>query len=100
MKISEITEKEVSEYLRLDPDEIQESVLHAAMAVAKQYIMDYTGLTEEEMETKDSLYIAFMVICQDVYDNRSMYIDQAGKSKDNVNKVVDAVLSMYCVNLL
>ena len=39
MKISEITEKEVSEYLRLDPDEIQKNVLQAAMAVAKQYIM-------------------------------------------------------------
>ena len=31
-----------------------------------------------------------MVLCQDMYDNRSMYVD-----KNNMNKVVEAVLGMH-----
>lgn len=40
-------------------------------------------------------YIAYMVLCQDMHDNRSMYVD-----KSNVNKVVESILGMHCVNLL
>ncbi|MDF2537414.1 MAG: hypothetical protein K0S76_435 [Herbinix sp.] len=39
--------------------------------------------------------IAIYVLCQDMHDNRSLYVD-----KTNLNKVVDAILGMHRVNLL
>jgi len=36
-----------------------------------------------------------MILCQDMYDNRSMYVD-----KNNLNKVVETILGMHSVNLL
>ena len=39
--------------------------------------------------------IVVYILCQDMYDNRSMYVD-----KNNLNKVVDSILGMHCTNLL
>ena len=39
--------------------------------------------------------IVVYILCQDMYDNRSLYVD-----KNNLNKVVDTILGMHCVNLL
>ena len=35
------------------------------------------------------------ILCQDMWDNRTLYVD-----KSNLNKVVDTILGMYSVNLL
>lgn len=88
MKMSEITVADVAEYLRLD--EYTESFIQTLLDTAKSFVLDYTSLTAEEADTKDNLWIAIMVLCQDMNDNRSMYVD-----KNNVNKVVDAVLGMH-----
>jgi hypothetical protein len=39
--------------------------------------------------------LAVYVLCQDMYDTRAYYVD-----KSNVNRVVDAILGMHCLNLL
>ena len=87
MKISQITLDNVMEFLRLDPEDCQEG-LH------------YTGMTEKEADEKEDFYIAYMVLCQDMYDNRSMYADKGSVQGGNVNKVVESVLGMHCRNLL
>lgn len=43
----------------------------------------------------EDFVIAVYVLCQDMYDNRAMYVDS-----NNVNRVVDTILGMHCVNLL
>ena len=88
MKMSDITVANVAEYLRLD--EYTESFIQTLLDTAKSFVLDYTGLTAEEADTKENLWIAIMVLCQDMNDNRSMYVD-----KNNVNKVVEAVLGMH-----
>lgn len=88
MKMSDITVANVAEYLRLD--EYTESFIQTLLDTAKSFVLDYTGLTAEEADTKENLWIAIMVLCQDMNDNRSMYVD-----KSNVNKVVEAVLGMH-----
>lgn len=100
MKISEATPEYAAAYLRLAPDEYDVNMLQAIMDAAKQYIINVTGLPEssEDGDSIDSypdLTIAFLVLCQDMYDNRSMYVDQ-----QNVNKVVDSILGMHSRNLL
>ena len=94
MKVSEINVNEVVRYLRVD-DEESSQILHPILAAAKEYVKDYTGLTEEELDTHETFYTAVMVLCQDMYDNRCMYVE-----KSNVNKVVSTILDMYCVNLV
>lgn len=93
MRISKITTAQVAEYLRLDEDD--PALLQPIMKAAKAYIVDYTGLPEDDLDDHDDFYIAFMVLCQDMYDNRALYTDKAG-----VNKVVDNILFRHRTNFL
>ena len=47
------------------------------------------------LDSFEDFYIAIMVLCQDMYDNRSYYVD-----KTNLNKVVSSVLDMHRRNLI
>ena len=88
MKMSEITVADVAEYLRLD--EYNEKLIQTILDTAKSFVLDYTSLLADEADTKDNIWIAIMVLCQDMYDNRRMYVD-----KNNMNKVVESVLGMH-----
>ena len=92
MKVSEITTQNVADFLRLDETD---QILVPMMTAAKQFIMDYTGLSEEELDDHEDFYIAFMVLVQDMYDNRSMYVE-----KVNVNHVVDSILFRHRINFV
>ena len=102
-KVSEITVKDIANYIRLvevSNDELKD--LETYLNIAKNYISNYTGIPEssttEGAETLDSyadFIIVVYILCQDMYDNRSMYID--GK---NINKVVQTILDMHTRNNL
>ena len=95
MRLSEIKMDDVVEFLRLEEGEYSESTMQAIMAATKSYILDYTGLSEEAADEKVDLWLAYMVLCQDMNDNRSMYVE-----KGDVNKVVQSILDMHSINLL
>lgn len=95
MRISEITVSDIAEYLRLSSGEYSSTQLEALKDVAINFIKSYTGLEESEMYNHEDLYIVVMILCQDMYDNRSLYVD-----KSNLNKVVETILGMHSVNLL
>lgn len=98
MKVSEITNKEVANYLRLEYEELTEgekTELDNLLLVSEKFIKSHTGLTKEQIDTHEDFYIVVMILCQDMYDNRSLYVD-----KSNLNKVVDTILGMHSVNLL
>ena len=88
-KVSEITTKDIADFIRLDEvsstDEIQ---LTTFLTVAKDYVTNYTGLTD--LDEYADLVIVIYILCQDMYDNRAMYID-----KNNPNKVVQTILDMH-----
>ena len=93
MKVSKVTPADLAEFLRLD--EYQEDEMQRILDSAKGYIRDYTGLTDEEIDTHADFLTALLVLCQDMYDNRAMYVE-----KSNVNRVVESILNMHRVNLL
>ena len=93
MKVSEVTPADLAEFLRLD--EYQEDEMQRILDSAKGYIRDYTGLTDEEIDTHADFLTALLVLCQDMYDNRAMYVE-----KSNVNRVVESILNMHRGNLL
>ena len=93
MMLSAIKPSDVAAYLRLD--DATDPILTPIMTAAKQFIIDYTGLTEDELDDHEDFYTAYMVLCQDMYDNRALYTDKAG-----LNKVVDAILFRHRLNFL
>ena len=93
-KVSEITIKDVADFIRLEEVSADdEKQLSTFLTVAKDYIKNYTGL--DDLDEYADLVIVVYILCQDMYDNRVMYID-----KGNVNKVVQTVLDMHTRNNL
>ena len=95
-KVSEITIKDVADYIRVDEDSNIETYLN----IAKNYISSYTGIpvTSEDGESLDDFpdfIIVVYILCQDMHDNRALYVD-----KINVNKTVQTVLDMHTRNNL
>ena len=94
MKVSEVTNVQIAEYLRLDPDEIPAEIGPIRKA-AVEYMKSYTGMDDEELDEHEEFYIALLVLCQDMYDNRAMAV-----ANGNVNKTVSTILDMHRKNLL
>ena len=93
-KVSDITAADVAEYLRVG-DASELVTIGNLLTVAKDFISGYTGLSAAEIDTHKEFIIAVFVLCEDMYDNRTLYVDN-----ENLNKVVDTILGMYAVNLL
>lgn len=98
MTVSKITINDIANYLRISRNEMDTSLgleLKTYLNVAKKYIKDETGLTEEEIDKHEDFIIAVYVLCQDMFDNRTLYVD-----KSNTNKVIDTILGRHRRNLL
>lgn len=95
-KVSEITYQDVADYLRLSEiSETEISTLNTIINISKKFISSYTGLAEEDLDNFADFVIVVLILCQDMWDNRSLYVDE-----DNINKVVETILGMHSVNLL
>ena len=93
-KVSEITTKDIADFIRLDEvGNAEEAQLTTFLTVAKDYIKNYTAL--EDLDEYADLVIVVYILCQDMYDNRSMYLD-----KNNPNRVVQTILDMHTRNNL
>lgn len=98
MKISEVNEKVLSDYLRLDdPSEIEKTELKEMKKQAVAYITSFTGLDESDLEKHEDITTALLLLVADMFDNRNLYIE--GKAQ-NMNKAVECILSMHSTNLL
>lgn len=93
MKVSDITEKDVLEYIRQDEGNVRE--IEPLISAARSFIRSYTGLTDIEIDKHEDFYIVVLILCQDMHDNRVLYPE-----KNNLNKVVETILGMHRKNLL
>ena len=95
-KVSDITAESVAEYLRLD--EVTDSEINTLamlISIATSYIKSYTGLDDAGVDKYPEFVIVVLILCQDMWDNRTMYVD----SKE-LNNTVQSILAMHSVNLL
>ena len=96
-KVSEITAEHIANYIRLDDYEVSE--LETYLNIAQSYISNYTGIPvtddDESLDSFEDFIIVVYVLCQDMYDNRTMYVDSG-----NINKVVQTILDMHTRNNL
>ena len=90
-KVSEITAKEIADYIRLD--DYEESEIETYLNIAKSYISNYTGIAD--LDEYADFIIVIYILCQDMYDNRTMYVENG-----NLNKVVQTILDMHTMNNL
>ena len=90
-KVSEITYSDVADYIRLvEVTQDYQNTLNNLIGIAKTFIASYTGHTIEELDDYQDFIIVVFILCQDMWDNRTMYID-----KGNPNKVVQTILDMH-----
>lgn len=94
MKISEVTITDLKEYANIDHD-YDDKIFSNILLAAKSYIKSYTGLNEEQIDNKEDLTIALMVLCNEMYENRIYTVEN-----DKVNKIVNSILDMHSINLL
>lgn len=95
-KVSDISYQDVADYLRLyEIDNNDINTLNTLINVAKTFISNYTGRTIEELDNYQDFVIVLFVLCQDMWDNRTMYVDSK-----NINNVVQSILGLHSVNLL
>ena len=95
-KVSDITVTDVTDYLRIsEVTDEDTSLLTTALNVAKQFVMSYTGLDAEGMDAHEDLVIVIYVLCQNMYDDRTYYVD-----KGNINNVVESILNLHCTNFM
>lgn len=104
LKVSDITYKDIANYLHIgSPTNVEEyelpkeeiKLLNNLINISKQFIIGYTGHTKEELDNYADFVLVVFILCEDMYDNRTLYVD-----KTNLNKVVEVSLGMHSVNLL
>ncbi len=95
-KISEITYQDLADYLRLvEVDEGEQNTLNNMLNIAKNFVVNYTGRALEDLDNYNDLVSVIFVLVQDMYDNRSLYVD-----KSNLNNFVETTLGLHQINLL
>lgn len=95
-KVSEITVDEIKTYLRISEiSDKDEKYLETIKKIIIDYIKNNTGLTDDDIDKYSDLVAVFYVLCQDLYDTRSYYVDN-----NNVNVMVQSILDMHSRNLL
>ena len=92
MKVSTITCEDIANYIRLqEANEADKKLLTALITIAKKFIIENTGV--KDLDEYDDFIIVVFILCQDMYDNRTLYVD-----KSNLNKVVETILGMHSQN--
>lgn len=96
-KVSDITAQDIADYLRIaELTQDDENFITATISVATDYILKYTGIKDAAtLDNYKDMVIVVFVLCQDMYDNRAMYVDNS-----NVNRVVENILGLHQRNLL
>lgn len=95
-KVSEVTSADLAEYLRVgEVTPSEDGFLKTIIAAATSYMCKYTGLDAAQLDGSQDFVAVLLVLCQDMYDNRALYVDSA-----NVNRMVQSTLDMHSVNLL
>ena len=96
-KVSEITIEDVARYIRDDECEVRD--IDTYLNIAKNYISSYTGIPitsdGESLDDFPDLVIVVYILCEDMHDNRTLYVD-----KSNINKTVQTILDMHTRNNL
>ncbi len=91
--MTELTTKDLKEYLREDEDT---PVLDYVLDAAKQMVVTYTGRPAEELDSFPDVSAAVLAIACDLYDNRTAVM----QSQYQISPIVAQILGSYSINLI
>lgn len=95
-KVSKVTSADLAEFLRVgEVTPSEEGFLKTIIGAATAYMCKYTGLTAAQLDESKDFVFALLVLAEDMYDNRALYVDSA-----HVNQAVQSILDMHSINLL
>lgn len=94
MKISEITPEIVKDYCGISDEDSDDIIGQLLIPAAKAFIKGETSLTDEEIDQHEDLAIAFCVLVNDMFTQRSYTLSL----HQQVAPTVRTILSMYAVN--
>lgn len=96
LKVSDVTSADLAAFLRVcEVTPYEDGYLSTLIGAATAFMCKYTGLTTAQLDESQDFVPVLLVLCQDMYDNRTLYVDSA-----NVNRMVQSTLDMHSVNLL
>lgn len=96
MKVSELKKETIELYGKVESDAEDTGLLESLfLPAAKEYMMQHTGLTTEQMDEHPDVTVAVCALCVQMYDNRSVTIDV-----DKLNQVAVDIINRYSVNLI
>ena len=93
--ISELTADKILGFIREEADEQAKEEMELIMPAAKSYISRYTKISEEEMDRHEDITIAYLALCQHMYDNRTFAVDCK-----EANKVIESIIGLHDHNLV
>ncbi len=93
IKINEVTIDLLVNYCNAYDEDKQ--LLEIFKDASVDYIKSYTGLKDEEINTKNDLTIALLVLVSGMFDSRSIEAD-----KTNINLILDGILGLHSKNLV
>lgn len=95
MKVSEVTVDQLIDYCNAYEDEQTKRNLSLILSAAKAFIASETGLNADEVDKYEDITLVLLVLCNEMYDNRSFTCDDV-----NISPLYDAILNSHRVNLL
>lgn len=95
MKISEITAADILDFIRAENDMQSLKEMNLIMPAAKAYIKSYLKVDDSSLDSHEDLTIAYMVLCQHMYDNRTFAVDCK-----EANRVIESILGLHDKNLV
>lgn len=93
--ISELTADKILGFIREESDEQTRAEMDLIMPAAKSYISRYTKISEEEMDKYEDITIAYLALCQHMYDNRTFAVDCK-----EANRVIESIIGLHDCNLV
>lgn len=88
MLIPDVTVQVVKSHARIDTDSDDTYISGVIMPAALEHLKKMTGLPDEKINTSESLTIAFLALCADMYDNRSALTDTGARENKTVKTIV------------
>lgn len=97
MKVSEVDEKALADYARIDePGELELAELKRMKESAVAMFTAYTGLSEAELDEHKDITQALFITVMDMFDNRNLMMEKT----ETMNPAVKIILNLHSVNLL
>ena len=97
MTVSEITAEQLAVFIRTDKENQDEiNLLSILKASAVSFFCSETGMREADLNDYEDITFAIMILVQDMYDNRCLYIEDGAE----VNKTAQAIIDHHRRNFV